>query len=165
MAPAARQSGCPMVDDRPITPVGEPISEPPWYQGGLRFTCTQCGNCCTGDPGFTWVSDGEIAALAKRLGIDGDAFRRRYTRTVWHSGAKRFSLVENRGGDCVFFKRGTGCTVYEDRPRQCRTWPFWQRVIDEPQEWADAGRGCPGIDHGALHSAAEITANAADDGL
>ena len=65
----------------------------------------------------------------------------------------------------MFFKRGTGCTVYEDRPRQCRTWPFWQRVIDEPQEWADAGRGCPGIDHGALHSAAEITAIAADDGL
>ncbi len=39
-------------------------SPAPWYQDGLAFTCTQCGKCCTGDPGFVWVTDEEIAALA-----------------------------------------------------------------------------------------------------
>ena len=24
----------------------------PWYNDGLRFTCTRCGHCCTGEPGF-----------------------------------------------------------------------------------------------------------------
>ncbi len=40
----------------------------PWYQDGLRFTCTMCGKCCTGDPGYVWVTDEELAALAKFLG-------------------------------------------------------------------------------------------------
>ena len=28
----------------------DPAAEP-WYADGLAFTCTQCGNCCTGGPG------------------------------------------------------------------------------------------------------------------
>ena len=28
-------------------PYNVPMTEP-WYQDGLRFTCTRCGNCCTG---------------------------------------------------------------------------------------------------------------------
>jgi hypothetical protein len=140
-------------------------AQPPWYQAGLRFTCTQCGNCCTGEPGFTWVNEAEIAALAQRLGMDAAAFRRRYTRTVWRDGELRATLLEKQGGDCVFFKHGTGCTVYDQRPKQCRTWPFWQRVVEQRQDWDDAARGCPGMDHGTLHHADEISATAADDGL
>src|SRR5262245_18529291 len=30
------------------------VSEP-WYQDGLEFTCTRCGKCCTGEPGFVSV--------------------------------------------------------------------------------------------------------------
>jgi hypothetical protein len=137
----------------------------PWYKAGLKFTCTQCGNCCTGSPGFTWVSEAEIAALAARLGLDDAAFRRRYTRTVWRGGRQQVSLVEKPNHDCVFFQRGTGCTVYGERPRQCRTWPFWNRVVESREEWDHAGRDCPGIGRGALHDAAEIAASAADDGL
>ena len=40
----------------------------PWYADGLRFACTQCGNCCTGEPGFVWVNDAEIAAIAEVRG-------------------------------------------------------------------------------------------------
>jgi Fe-S-cluster containining protein len=148
-------------------PAGTPPSEDerPWYHEGLKFTCTQCGHCCTGDPGFTWVSESEIAALALRLGIDESAFRKRYTRVVWRGGEQRVTLLEQRGGDCVFYKRGTGCTVYEQRPKQCRTWPFWNRVVGAREDWLIESRGCPGMGKGALHTAAEISATAADDGL
>ncbi len=138
---------------------------PPWYQHGLRFRCTQCGNCCTGDPGFTWVDERECEALAQRLGIDLASFRRRYTRNVWRGGEQRTTLLELRGGDCVFYRHGTGCTVYEQRPKQCRTWPFWKRVVEGPEEWHEAGIGCPGIGTGELHGQDEISASAADDGL
>jgi len=148
-------------------PAGDPAQagEPPWYQDGLRFRCTQCGNCCTGDPGYTWVDERECAALAARLGIDLAAFLRRYTRSVWRGGVQRVTLLEQRGGDCVFYRRGTGCTVYELRPKQCRTWPFWKRVVERPEDWHEAGRDCPGIGRGELHGPAEISASAADDGL
>lgn len=140
-------------------------AEPPWYRDGLRFRCTQCGNCCTGDPGFTWVSERECSDLAARLGIDLAAFRRRYTRSVWRGGVQRVTLLEQRGGDCVFYRSGTGCTVYEQRPRQCRTWPFWKRVVESAEDWHEAALGCPGIGKGELHGQAEISASAADDGL
>ena len=39
-------------------------TDEPWFSQGLRFTCSQCGNCCSGGPGFVWVSDEEIAKLA-----------------------------------------------------------------------------------------------------
>ena len=35
-----------------------------WYKDGLQFTCSQCGDCCTGAPGFVWVNGDEIRALA-----------------------------------------------------------------------------------------------------
>lgn len=137
----------------------------PWYAAGLKFTCTQCGNCCTGAPGFTWISETEADAMSARLGLDGETFRARYTRLVWRGGVQKRSLIEKRGGDCVFFARGTGCTIYEDRPKQCRTWPFWGRIVASAEDWADAARECPGMNRGALHPAAHIAASAADDGL
>lgn len=133
-----------------------------WYKDGLRFTCTQCGNCCTGAPGYVWINDEEIIALAKRLGLDESSFRRKYTRSLAKRGT---SLVEKANNDCVFFATGKGCTVYEDRPKQCRTWPFWKPLVRSRSDWTEASQGCPGMDHGKLHAAATIAATAADDGL
>ena len=154
--------------DAPARPADEPATSGPWYRDGLRFTCTRCGNCCTGAPGFTWVTEDEIAALAKRLKTDDATFRRTHTRTVWRKGVQQVSLIDlgaRKNHACVFFKPGTGCTVYEDRPRQCRTWPFWRRNLESPADWAEQAKECPGMDRGSLHSAARITAVAADDGL
>lgn len=132
-----------------------------WYKEGLRFTCTQCGNCCTGAPGYVWIADQEIVDLAKRLGLDEASFRRKYTRTVKGS----VSLIEKANNDCVFFAAGKGCTVYAQRPKQCRTWPFWRSLVRSRGDWKAASQGCPGIDHGTLHGAAAIAASAADDGV
>ena len=94
----------------------------PWYHDGLRFQCQQCGSCCTGEPGYVWVNKEEIAALAAAVRLDVEEFQRRYVRKV----GIRQSLIELPGGDCVFFHRESGsCQVYDQRPRQCRTWPFW----------------------------------------
>lgn len=134
----------------------------PWYGAGLNFACTQCGNCCTGAPGYVWVSEIEISALALRIGLEEREFRRRYTRRVPRRGV---SLVEKPNHDCVFFERGRGCTVYSDRPRQCRTWPFWRGVLRDAESWQGAASGCPGMNRGPLHDAVEIAATAADDGL
>jgi len=132
-----------------------------WYREGLRFTCTRCGNCCGGGPGYVWVSEDEIAALAERLGMDESAFRRRYTRKL----KRGVSLVEKANYDCVFYDARKGCTVYRQRPRQCRTWPFWRTNLESPVDWEYAAEGCPGMDRGRLHDAATIAATAAEDGL
>ena len=53
-----------------------------WFAEGLRFTCTQCGNCCTGDPGYVWLSDIEIARLAEFLKLPPREVLDRYCRKV-----------------------------------------------------------------------------------
>lgn len=140
-------------------------SDDAWYAGGLRFACTRCGHCCTGDPGHVYVDDGECDRLAGRLGLDAAAFRRRYTRTVRRGGRRLLSLVEQRNNDCVFFDRARGCTVYRDRPRQCRTWPFWRDNLASPEAWAEAAAECPGIGRGERHDRAAIERCRDDDGL
>ncbi len=132
------------------------VAEEPWYRDGLAFECTRCGNCCTGAPGFVWVDDDEIQRLAEFQGESLDDFGRKYLRQV----GRDLSLIEKPGGDCIFWDRLKGCTVYEARPVQCRTWPFWPENIESLEDWTRVRRGCPGAGQGRLYTIGEIVASA-----
>jgi hypothetical protein len=136
-------------------------SPQPWCREGLRFECTRCGNCCGGGPGTIRVSDDEIAALAGRLGLADDEFRARYTRRLRNGD---ISLIEKKNYDCVFFDREQRCSVYEDRPKQCRTWPFWRSVVHSRDTWEVEAEGCPGMNAGPRHDFEEIFHTSRNDG-
>jgi uncharacterized protein len=123
-----------------------------WYRDGLRFTCTQCGKCCTGAPGFVWVNDEELAALAKATKTPLDQFVPLYTRKA----KGKVTLKEKVNGDCVFYDHAKGCTVYKVRPRQCRTWPFWESNLETPEKWDHTESICPGSGEGELIPVEEI---------
>jgi Fe-S-cluster containining protein len=128
-------------------------SEGPWYQDGLKFSCSGCGDCCTGAPGFVWVNDDEVEAMAERINLSRDDFEDQYTRKI---GARR-SLKEFSNGDCVFFDHDSRkCEVYDLRPRQCRTWPFWDSNLKSPEAWAETCEDCPGSGQGKLFQIEEI---------
>jgi Fe-S-cluster containining protein len=130
----------------------------PWYKDGLKFKCTGCGDCCTGAPGYVWVNQAEIDALAERLGMESAKFEKKYVRSI---GVRR-SLVEYKNGDCVFFDTKTRkCSVYEQRPRQCRTWPFWNSNLRSPETWAETCESCPGSGKGKLYQLEHIQQQAA----
>ena len=133
-------------------------NDAPWYADGLKFRCTQCGNCCTGAPGVVWVNDEEIDAIARHLDKPVGEIRLMHTRP-YPGGV---SLTEFANGDCTFFDPKTrGCTIYPVRPRQCRTWPFWNSNLDTEDAWHDAARGCPGMGEGDFVSLEEIERRAA----
>lgn len=122
----------------------------PWYREGLRFECTQCGDCCTGEPGHVWVDADEIRVLATFLGVSTSQFRRRYVRRA----RNRNSLTEKPNGDCVFYDRG--CTVYPARPGQCRSFPFWPQNLRSSRSWDEVEKECPGAGRGRLYPLEEI---------
>jgi hypothetical protein len=130
-----------------------PDVDPPWYQDGLHFTCTQCGKCCTGAPGFVWVTDAEIDALAAARGMKRSEFAAVYT----YKTRGKVSLRERPNGDCIFYDADQGCTVYAARPLQCRTWPFWESNLTTPEQWAETEAVCPGSGEGDLIPVEEIT--------
>lgn len=105
--------------------------------------CEHCeGRCCTGESGNIFVSQNEIAAIMSLLGTDIVTF----VNTYLVKKGYKFSLKETRYGDsydCIFYSREAGeCSIYDARPQQCRTFPFWdyfkQRVDELKAE-------CPGI--------------------
>ncbi len=141
----------------------------PWYADGLCFSCTQCGNCCTGAPGFVWVSDVEIDRFAAHLRMDRMAFLKKYCRLI-HG---KVSLKEKRSlkgeYDCIFLneidvehegkiRKKRVCAVYEVRPLQCRTWPFWDGLLASKKAWNHAAEGCPGMNKGKKYTIEKIEA-------
>ena len=115
----------------------------PWYKNGLRFACTQCGKCCTGSPGYVWIDEEEVLAMALFLRISEEEFRKRYTRQV--NG--KISLLEYpKSYDCIFL-RDKRCLVYGARPKQCRRFPFWPENLESKEAWKKAKSRCEGIDH------------------
>jgi len=125
----------------------------PWYKDGLQFECTRCGKCCGGAPGVVWLTNEEIAAIAKYRGESITRFRSLYTRKV----DGKVSLRERANFDCVFYDKKQGCTIYPVRPRQCRTWPFWESNVATPEDWERTCDVCPGSGQGELIPAEEIT--------
>ncbi len=113
------------------------------------------------------MNDAEIVQLAARFGLSVADFLDRHARKL----GSRWSLNEvavgmgggRRGFDCIFLDRErvpgkAVCSVYEDRPTQCRTWPFWPEVLESEREWEATKRvtPCPGMGSGALHSLMQI---------
>ncbi|HMP08127.1 MAG TPA: YkgJ family cysteine cluster protein [Lacipirellulaceae bacterium] len=122
----------------------------PWYSAGLKFACTRCGDCCTKE-GYVFVNRDERNALAKKLKLSRMEFERAFT----HRLGRLTVLKINEDESCIFYK--AGCTVYDARPSQCRTFPFWPENLATEEDWAETCKTCPGSGRGGLVTADEIT--------
>jgi len=112
-----------------------------WYREGLPFKCTGCGQCCTGSPGYVWVTEEEIVEMAKALDISVEEFAKKYCRLV----DGKISLKEDpQNFDCVFLK-DKKCMLYNARPKQCRTFPFWRENLSSKEAWEETAKHCEGI--------------------
>ena len=119
-----------------------------------------CGNCCTGAPGFVKFTPEEGRAIAVRLGVSEDEFLAEYARDT-PAGRSLREVRTRHGYDCVFLDRQrvagkAVCSLYEDRPMQCRTWPFWSSNLKSERDWEATSRNCPGIGTGPLYDPAYI---------
>ena len=94
--------------------------------------------------------------MAAAIGeADIDRFERKYVRSI---GIRR-SLKEDASSnwDCVFFdNQSRKCKVYQARPRQCRTWPFWDSNLKTPEHWQRTCEVCPGSGKGKLYQLKQI---------
>lgn len=127
-----------------------------------QFTCKRCGVCCGEDPGFVYLSKKDLESLCQFVGLSEVDFTEKYCRWVdYYGGREALSLKEKARYYCIFFDNG--CTLYEARPVQCRTYPFWPWVIDawdkasaknaseeDKKEWESLK--CPGMGSGDIYT-------------
>ncbi|MBI5272431.1 MAG: YkgJ family cysteine cluster protein [Chlamydiia bacterium] len=120
-----------------------PPPDKPWFAEGLRFQCTGCGKCCSGSPGYVFLSEADAYRLAEHLNLPISTFQEQYTYPV----DDRISLIDlPESHDCVFLKDHK-CSIYEARPSQCRTFPWWIHNLQDPTAWKEAAEHCEGINH------------------
>ena len=58
-------------------------------------------------------------------------------------GKTVLSLIEKKNYDCILWENG--CSLYEHRPSQCRTYPFWAWIVKDKETWDDVATECPGM--------------------
>jgi Fe-S-cluster containining protein len=134
---------------------GNPRMHDVFYKSGLRFECTRCSKCCRHTPGYVFLSPADLLSLAAALRLSKDKFLGTYCRKVDLGVARRISLKEKPNLDCILWEND-GCSQYEARPLQCRSFPFWSACVASREEWLSHSKNCPGIGSGPVHSREEI---------
>lgn len=132
----------------------EPSVTKAWWKDGISFQCQGSGKCCTshGEFGFVYLTPKDRIRMARHLGMTPKAFEKIHcTRTNGFS-----HLIEDpKNPDCRFLVKKQ-CSIYEARPTQCRTWPFWPDTLT-PKAWKrDVVEFCPGVNKGSKISAQQI---------
>ena len=129
------------------------MSSKPWYGKGLRFECTQCGNCCKnhGEYAYVYLAEHDVERITHFLGLPRERFLREYCQIEdgWVS-------LRMDAPACPFLQEDNRCAIYPVRPKQCATWPFWQENLEREMWEGPVKECCPGIGKGELVPADEV---------
>ena len=119
-----------------------------YMQADLRFSCTQCGQCCaTAGDYYVYLSNEESERIRASLQLSPAWFRRRYLQRL-DNGEQ--VLASGRNERCIFLDSSGKCRVYAVRPVQCRTYPFWPELVNSAAAWLRESRRCEGINQGRV---------------
>lgn len=123
-----------------------------FWEKGIRFECQGSGKCCTsrGSHGYVYVTLKDRQRFAAYFGISTVDFTRKYCQKT-----NGFFHLRDSVDDCVYLK-GTQCSVYEARPTQCRTWPFWPENMSSRAWKKEVVDFCPGVGKGRVYDGDEI---------
>ena len=84
----------------------------PWYEDGLRFTCTRCGDCCRRAPGeekHVYLDAEDLARLEHALGLSRAELLRRHVDRL-----DEVTLVLKWSETQCSFLGPDGCNVYRN---------------------------------------------------
>jgi len=116
---------------------------------GFPFTfnslaCASCGGaCCIGESGYIWISYPEIEAVAAYLKMGVEEFAKSYLIRAKSRYSLREVKTEALGYACIFFDQEKRlCSIYDVRPKQCRTFPFWEQFKGDTEALV---KECPGV--------------------
>lgn len=116
----------------------------------MKFECQEScgGKCCKIPKGkalFIFLTWADRMKLAKFLRKPMNKFAQRSSFSHTRFGREGFHWhLKQTSDQCQFLTKAGKCGVYEARPTQCKTWPFWpENMAPETQEMFM--KECPGI--------------------
>jgi len=105
--------------------------------------CEECGGkCCTGESGYIWLNPLEMDKISRFLNISTEQLKQNFLIKVGYKYSIKEKPFED-GFACIFFDtKNKNCSIYDVRPNQCRTFPFWDYFKNNISE---VKKECPGI--------------------
>jgi Fe-S-cluster containining protein len=93
-----------------------------------------------------YVNRRESEELAALLDISDEEFVQKYTFGVKDQNNRVLTSLKSdpTQQQCVFLE-GNECSVYDARPTQCRTYPYWPQIMIGQAEWKAEAYNCEGI--------------------
>ncbi len=95
----------------------------------VTHNCKKCGDCCRVD-GYVFLGRGEEKRIMEYLAVCKKEFRKRFTDRFFLFG--RVLKLDAEG--CCFLVESR-CVIYEVRPMQCRSFPYWPGVMRSKKTW------------------------------
>lgn len=140
------------------------VTSKTWYDDGIQFECQGSGRCCVshGEYGYVYVTAADRKRMATLKGMTTAAFTKKFCQKA----EGLFRLLDGPAENpkkpnvrpCVFLE-AKRCSIYEARPTQCRTWPFWPETMSAKAWKKDVAAFCPGVGKGRTWGKEEIDAN------
>jgi Fe-S-cluster containining protein len=117
----------------------------------IRFTCQPgCTNCCD-QQGYVYLTEDDVVRAAAFVGLSPRAFEKKYV----YRTQRLIRLRKPPRSQCHFLKAG-GCGIHPAKPTQCRTFPFWPDLLNDPEDWKATKAYCPGIGVGNFVPLADV---------
>lgn len=116
-----------------LTPQGfESGDKPQKMSLQKRTSCVRCGACCTGSSPSLMKEDlplfmsGVLSHENTYTIRNGERIRSKGDGAVYESFMELIKLKDTGGASaCVFYVKDEGCSIYENRPSQCRSYKCW----------------------------------------
>lgn len=107
----------------------------------FTFKCQGCGECCK-EEGSVYFTKGDVKRAARVLKMKPDDFITRYLTPA--RDGKRYIVRVTSKMPCVFL-RDHKCLIHSGKPKQCRTFPYWDEYVNDKGELVNFNRPCKGI--------------------
>ena len=108
-----------------------------------QSACSTCrGHCCRWG-GYVWITEEEMMAIAVFKKMELSVFADSYVRTSYGRISLQERSINGEQICSMFDPYDRKCLIYDHRPSQCRTFPFWDQYRDEFKRLLDY---CPGVE-------------------
>lgn len=134
---------------------------------GFTFQCQGCGRCCSNEiDGYVYLYMDDIKNMATSLQVSLEELAEKYLMVVFYTyniyneklvktgKVKRMHTLAIRSSagqsSCQFlYKQGDNylCRIYEYRPIQCSSYPFWDTIMTHSKNFIETELICAGFNY------------------
>ena len=116
------------------------INFPFTFNQSACLTCT--GICCRWG-GYVWITEEEMTQMAEVMNLSLESFAGEYVKAAYGKLSLQERLRDGQYHCSMLDPFNNRCLVYEARPRQCKTFPFWDQYRENYIKLLEL---CPGVE-------------------